>query len=822
MDLKVLAIEDNPEDAAIYRRVLCGRDQSGCQLRHAETAEEGLSLYDRERPDCVLLDYNLPDCTGLDVVAVLLERDDPLVPVIMLTGSGHEAVAVEALKLGVRDYLVKDVDGEYTRLLPLVLDRVMQEQQLRVQELQHEAALAEYRNQLEELVDERTQQLRKSEQRAHAIIETIAEGLVILDEAGETIFSNPQAQRLLGDWGLQMDEALIRDMDTPGECYEQVITSADGRKRVLEARWTWMAQAESHGEEQTRLFSLSDITERHRVDELQSRLSLILDAIPELVAFADSEYRVEYINPAGRSLLGIGPEDDVSPLRLLDLFPDEAQAGIRDNILASLPVMIRWHGESNLRTQEGRPLPAEQSLICHKTPSGQVDFFSTIARDIRERKDYERQLERSALYDHLTGLPNRALLLNRLGKAIKQCARNPDYSYAVLFIDLDRFKRVNDSLGHKAGDILLCEVADRFSRCLRAEDTLARFSGDEFTILVQKQEWVASAGRLAERLLTALHEPVVLDGNRVQVSASIGIAVGNASHKYPEELLRNADLAMYRGKAKGGGAWEMFDESMAIEASRRIKLEDELHSALEQDQFYLCYQPIFSLSGQGLTSFEALVRWNHPVHGPISPEEFIFIAELSGQILAIGEWVLRTACWQLVEWHRAFANSSHLGISVNLSPRQFDQDGFVEMVAGILQETGVRPDQVTLEITEGIIMKNTTRNIAILQRLQDLGLRLSMDDFGTGYSSLSYLHRFPLNTLKIDRSFIQGLNDGVSRGRIVETIITLAKQLDMNVVAEGVEQLEHVEFLEHLGCDFAQGYYFGKPLEIESAKQLLH
>jgi diguanylate cyclase (GGDEF)-like protein len=431
------------------------------------------------------------------------------------------------------------------------------------------------------------------------------------------------------------------------------------------------------------------------------------------------------------------------------------------------------------------------------------------------------ELQRDALYDPLTGLPNHVLFRERLAHMLQRAKRRAEYRFAVLFLDLDRFKVVNDSLGHHVGDELLAAVAGRLKASLRLEDTVARLGGDEFAILLENIDDIADATRVAERIQRELSAPINLSGYEVFTSTSIGIALSTSSYDQPEYLLRNADMAMYRAKASGRARYEVFDRAMHAEALARLQMETDLRHAIEHRQFHLHYQPVVSLASGRITGFEALLRWNHPVHGPIPPADFIPLAEETGMIVEIGQWVLAEACRTLHGWRGAVGRGEPLTIGVNLSARQVAQPGLVDRVAAALREAGLEPHELVLEITESVIVENTAVATDTLERLEALGVGIYMDDFGTGYSSLSYLHRLPLDALKIDRSFIRQLETDDRHLQLVRTILTLAKSVGVRVVAEGVETEYQLRHLRDLGADAVQGYFCSPPLDPAAAEALL-
>jgi diguanylate cyclase (GGDEF)-like protein len=421
----------------------------------------------------------------------------------------------------------------------------------------------------------------------------------------------------------------------------------------------------------------------------------------------------------------------------------------------------------------------------------------------------------------LTGLSNRALFMDRLGRLVSRVRRHSDYLFAVIWLDIDRFKVVNDSLGHLIGDELLIQMGHRLEECLRASDTVARIGGDEFTILLDDIASTSDAIRVAERIHEALSEPFELNDQEIYTSASMGIALSAPEYERPEEIMRDADTAMYRAKALGKACHVVFDGSMHARAVALLELETSLRRAVERQEFRVHYQPIVSLDSEELIGFEALVRWQHPERGLVFPGDFISVAEDTGLVLPIGRWVLKAACRQLREWQARFPSAAPLWVSVNLSSKQLAQPDIAEQIRQVLEETGLPGRSLKLEITESMLMESIDSAATILEQLRALDIQVSVDDFGTGYSCLSYLHRLPLDTLKVDRSFVAGLGLDDERSAIVRTVITLAHNLGMQVVAEGVETREQVDLLSALGCRYGQGYLFSKPVDGEKAEQLI-
>ena len=441
-----------------------------------------------------------------------------------------------------------------------------------------------------------------------------------------------------------------------------------------------------------------------------------------------------------------------------------------------------------------------------------------LTREVAERKQVEQQLLHNAFHDGLTGLANRALFMDHLQLALGRAQRHETYRFAVLFLDLDRFKVINDSLGHMAGDQLLVEIARRLETVMRPGDTVSRLGGDEFAILLDDLRDVCEAEAVAGRLQRELAASCNLVGHEVFTTASIGIALSSADYHRPEDLLRDADTAMYRAKKLGKARYEVFEQSMHARAMDLLGLERDLRGAVERGELFLQYQPIVSLDTGALRGFEALVRWQHPERGLIPPAKFIPIAEETGLILPIGRWVLGEACRQMRQWQLLSPADGQLPINVNLSGKQFMQPDLLDQIQAVLRETGLDPRSLKLEITESVVMDNIETATDTLEQLRALGVELGIDDFGTGYSSLSYLQRFPVGTLKIDRSFISRITESDGTAEIIRTIMKLAQTLGMDVVAEGVETEQQRAQLRALECESGQGYYFSMPMDRDAAE----
>ena len=574
---------------------------------------------------------------------------------------------------------------------------------------------------------------------------------------------------------------------------------------------------------------MSELAEaEQRVLEVsEQRFRALTEGSSDLIVISDAGGALNYISNSIRGVLGYD-KDDPAVRDLIALAHEEDADRLR-GVLQSLAA-----GSEQVITLEARFRHSDGSWrwleVNARREFDQLSGIVVNARDISERKLVEQKLTHDAFHDPLTGLPNRALFTDRLQRAVNRVRRDPDYKFGVLFIDLDRFKVVNDSLGHTAGDRLICEVSDRLLNCIRqtvaercpaGDDTLARLGGDEFTVLLEELRDASDAIRVAERILARLQTAFTVNGVELFTTASIGIALSAPTYVSADDVLRSSDLAMYRAKGAGGSRIEVFDATMYVGAVNRLKLETDLRRAYERQEFEVFFQPIVLLEDSRIVGAEALIRWKHPERGYVSPAEFISVAEDTGLIVPIGKWVLREACRKFRELQLALPQASLNSVSVNLSAKEFGQPDVVENVRRVLAETGLSPQSLRLEITESATMGDIERVISVLNQLRALGVRISIDDFGTGYSSLSYLRRFPIDTLKIDRSFVKALDsDGESR-EIVRTIMSLAENLKMDVIAEGTETEAQINELRTMDCRYAQGYFFYKPMKPDQFAQLV-
>jgi PAS domain S-box-containing protein len=575
---------------------------------------------------------------------------------------------------------------------------------------------------------------------------------------------------------------------------------------------------------------------RRRLAERERLFHLITENAADMIAVVDRDGNRLYNSPAYERILGYRADELAGTSSVEQVHPDD-----RARILeAAQKAHLTGQGERleyRIRHKDGSWRVLESAASAIPGSNGETEGLVIVNRDITERKQAEALLEHRAFHDGLTNLPNRALLIDRLQRAISVSRRHRDFKFAVLFIDIDEFKVFNESMGHTAGDELLIQIARRLTACLRGADTvarglskdsqsfvgdntLARPGGDEFAVLAAELRDPSDAIRMSERIRERLAFPFAVNGHEIVVSASIGVAFCGSSIADAEEVLRDAEIAMYRAKNAGKGRCEVFDSAMQDEAVKRLQLETELRRALELEEFRVHYQPLVSLQNGQIVGFEALTRWQRP-QGLVMPGEFIAVADEIGIILPINRALLREACEQLRRWHALFPSDPPLTMSVNVTATQFAQPDLASQIEEILQQTGTDPCWVDLEITEDIAMGDAERSALALSQLKALGVRLSIDDFGTGYSSLCRLQRFPVDTLKIDRSFISGMDREPETLEIVRIIVMLAHNLGLTVVAEGIETQEQVDMLKHMGCEMGQGYLFSKPCDADSIEQLL-
>jgi len=556
---------------------------------------------------------------------------------------------------------------------------------------------------------------------------------------------------------------------------------------------------------------------RRQAEERVRILSRAVEQSPVSVVITDPEGRIEYVNPRFEQLSGYDSDEVIG--RNLDFtLPDEDSAKALSELWSTVSGGREWSGEFCSRRRDGQPLWEQVSVSPLTDTDGRITHHVVIKEDITVRRGYEEQLLRQAHYDPLTGLANRVLMLDRLNIALESADRN-DHKCALLVIDLDRFKNVNDSLGHSMGDNLLKESASRLSGCIGGGDTLARLGGDEFVVILPKVASARDAQQAANKIVEQFKHPFTIIGRQYWITASVGIALYPDDAKNPHLMLRNADLAMYKAKELGRNQYHFFTEDINQRLLKRLELEERVRKILERKELTLHYQPIYSLQGGFVTGLEALVRWRQPDGSIWAPNRFVPLAEEIGMIQAIDNWVLKTALRSIAPW--LSRSEGRLRLALNISSQQLQMPDFHQYVNEQLTANGVAPQQLELELTERLLIDNSERTQQNIQMLCEMGVRMSIDDFGTGYSSLGYLQNYPFHTLKIDRSFVSNIGLNTHTTRLIDTIITMGHGLGMELVAEGIESEQERQFLSKHGCDQGQGYLFSRPLPLERLRPIM-
>jgi diguanylate cyclase (GGDEF)-like protein/PAS domain S-box-containing protein len=681
--------------------------------------------------------------------------------------------------------------------------------------------------------------LREAEERFRRSFNDAAIGMALVGTDGRFLRTNRSLCNMLGYREVELLGKTFQDITHPDDLdadLDQVRRMLVGEIRTyqMEKRyfhkeghvvWALLSVSMVHDEEGEPLYFVSqiqDISERKRAEQkiraAEQRYRTLVEQIPAVTYIdpVDDPETSLYTSPQIEQMLGYTPQEWQNE----KLWPKRLHPDDRERILAADKRFEAGGGEPfreeyRLLAKDDSVVWVREEAVLVRDEAGEPLYWQGVFYDLTERKALEERLHYQAFHDYLTDLPNRQLFMDRLGQALRRTRRWHN-QVAVLFMDLDGFKVVNDSLGHEVGDLLLTVVAQRLWRCLRPEDTLARFGGDEFVMLIEAVDDPAQAVRVAERITEELRRPFIMEGRDLYVIASIGISLGDARTHDTDDLLREADTAMYRVKDEGGD-FRVFNPAMYERAFSRLEVENDLRRAIEEEEFVVHYQSIVDLQTGELWGMEALVRWDHPERGLLEPSEFVPVAEESDLVIPMGEQILRESCFRAKEWQEENPRIPPLVMSVNLSASQLSRLDLADTVERVLGETGLEGSCLILDVTETVYVKVLAGNTAMLDRLRGLGVRFSIDDFGTGYSSLSYLKRLPADAIKIDQSFVKGLTEDVDDTAVVRMIIELAHTLSLEVIAEGVETEEQATLLKEMGCDFAQGYHFSKPLPSEAA-----
>jgi len=676
-------------------------------------------------------------------------------------------------------------------------------------------------------------ELHTSEQRYRALVEDQAQlicqsgpdGTLRFVNTAYAAFHGSTPERLIGrnyldlldgeDRAATVEFLSALSAAQPVRTFERQTRRADGERRWH--LWNVRAFVDGAGAVESLQAVGTDITERRRTERRLRQLSQAVEQSPVSVVITDTRGDIAYVNPQFERVSGYAA-DEVMGRNPRILKSGHSPDWVYREMWRTIADGGTWQGEFHNKCKDGSMIWERASISPILDGAGEISNYLCLKEDITLHKEYEAKLVRQATFDEATNLPNRFLAIDRLGQAINN-ARRHNRKVAVLFVDLDNFKTVNDTLGHAAGDNVLRLAGERFLGNVRGGDTVARLGGDEFMIVLGELTESGDAEVVAEKLVAQFNDPLQLEGGDQFVTTSIGIAVFPEDGTEPQALMRNADAAMYRVKQSGRNGYQFFTREIGRQTRTRVEIEKQLRHAMERGEFQLHYQSIADIDSRGIHHAEALLRWHNVELGDVPPDRFIRIAEETGLITTIGEWVLRTACRQARDWGRAGLPLAW--VSVNVSSRQFRNKDFVERITAILQETGMPPDSLNLEITESVLMDEFREIEEKLFRLSDMGIRMTIDDFGTGYSSLSYLRRFPVRTLKIDKSFIFDLMTDPNEAKLVEAIVAMGRSLGLEVIAEGVEETEQMDFLRRLGCDMGQGFLISEPVPADQFAGLL-
>jgi diguanylate cyclase (GGDEF)-like protein/PAS domain S-box-containing protein len=750
---------------------------------------------------------------------------------VLPSGGGQAGRLRELVTAGADDCLVPPCDAELIDLRLTLVERWIAE-----------ATTAARTEEALELTHRRAEEaLRESEERYRSLFHGVPVGLYRTTPEGRMLDANDALVRILGYPGREaLMEVNVRDLYVdPGDRHEwQVSVESDGgasslsfearlrrfQGSVIWARFSLQAFRDGEGRIIRYEGALEDVTGRRQAEAAlrasEERFRSLVQNSSDMIAILEQSGSVRYESPSHQRVLGSAPDEHLGRSFLDLVHPLD-----RPTVAAALRSLVDQPGDITTLEYRRRHRDGDwkfiestaSNLLAHPAVAGLV----LNSHDITDRKQAEERLIHDALHDELTGLPNRALFMDRLRQSMERSRREPERLTIVLFLDIDRFKIVNDSLGHLVGDELLVQISGSLVAALRPTDTIARVGGDEFAILLDGAKDAADAEQIAARIHERLTAPINLRGHEIFLTASVGIAMHTPEYERPEDLLRDADTAMYRAKSMGPACHVMFNRGMHQFVMARLQLETDLRRALERDQLRVFYQPFVDLRTGEVSGFEALLRWAHPRHGTILPDEFLSVAEETGLIVPMGRYVLEEACRRIRELQDLHPEHRRLRLSVNLSNKQFFQADLFDQVRRALLSSGLPPECLGLEITEGVIIQHAESANTRFGRLKSLGVQLYLDDFGKGYSSLNYLHRFPMDILKIDRSFVSRIEEAEGNLAILEAIVTLAHQLGMEVVAEGIQTAGQVKKLRALGCEYGQGYLFSKPVSGEEIEDLI-
>jgi diguanylate cyclase (GGDEF)-like protein/PAS domain S-box-containing protein len=825
--VSVLYVEDQDdvrEDLALFLSRRCAR------VDVARNGQEGLEKFKDGHQDVVVTDIRMPVMDGLEMINQI-KKIRKETPVILLTAYNETDFFLRAIDIGIDRYVNKPAAPE------------------KIARTVYQTALTRFQ----------ARELEKVREHFRQIVETSQEGICEVDIEGRITFLNQRMAAMLGyemgemrgrpwfDFVCPKTKSLVlacyrecfgdfltpaTSLKQPPNCLAICLRNGRGTSEMFDLKlickdgsyiWTTLSVSQmldGSGTPVGMLGMLTDITDRQKALARIQLLAQVFDSTAESIMIFDANKAILDVNTAFTATTGFTPREAIGRKHWLVRTKSRDKTAYQ-LMWDTLTTYGHWHGEVHGRRKNGEVYPQLLNMGVVRNNQGEISNYIGIFSDISDLKRSQEQIEYMATHDPLTGLPNRNLFYDRLQHSLDKASRS-GAQLAVLFMDLDNFKTINDTLGHEMGDLLLTQMADRLRACTRKHDTIARMGGDEFTVLAEdlRASVEETVSATAERMIASLSLPFDLGGRETFISASVGVALYPKDGKHLETLLKNADTAMYQAKKRGKNNYQFFSQVMNAGASERAAIESGLRQALSRGEFFLVYQPQMQLDSKQVIGLEALLRWNHPERGVVLPDEFLRIAETTGLIVPMGDWVLQAVCGQIREWMQQ--GVPDLRVAVNLSARQFKEKALAGTIRRILDEHKVPASNLELELTESTVMNDPESAAATLQQLKDMGMRLAIEDFGTGYSSLQYLKHFLIDSLKIDSRFTRYIATDAADQAIATAIITMGHSMNMNVIAEGVETAQQFEFLRTQGCDMAQGYYIDQPLSVANATTAIH
>ncbi|MEM9002048.1 MAG: EAL domain-containing protein [Cyanobacteria bacterium P01_F01_bin.86] len=840
--IKVLFVEDDVIDQLAFKRLV---KQLNLLYEYtiAGSFKEAYSILERQFFHVAILDFELGDGTAIELISQLQEKH---IPFIVATGSGDEQLAVQIMQQGAYDYLIKDPERYYLTVLPITVEKAIAHKQYEAQlrlltyaihnvrdgiyitdenhrllfindalsqlcQCSPEAAI----NQPIQVLNQSNLTALKQAQEASVQEVNLLNIEVEMTRADGSSFTALLSESCLQEGETQIQVGLLRDISYLKQVEQDLQGARDGLEQQVEQRTAQLQKTNQALQTEIQEHKRTEI----RLRESEHRYASLAAAVPVGIFRTDAMGNCTYVNDRWCQITGLTLATAFRDTWQSCVHPDDRNQ-VASEWQRSLQNNCPGHFECRIQAPNHEVRWVYGQSVVEQDSDGHVIGYVITLTDIDALKQAQELIVHNALHDPLTDLPNRTLLLERLKLAINRAKRFENYRYAVLFLDLDRFKVVNDSLGHAVGDQLLIAIAKRLQMRLRNMDLVARLGGDEFVVLLEDISDTEIIIQIVERILKDCQTPLSINGYEIFTGLSIGIVLGDQAYHQASDLIRDADIAMYQAKEQESNSYKFFDANMHTQILQRLTLETDLRKALEQEELTVYYQPVFNLLENKLVGFEALVRWQHLTRGLIAPDDFVPIAEETGLIISLDKLMLSRSFQQIATWRRKFPRFFPLKVSVNLSAQDLRQASLIQDIDDILTHTRLEGDSINLEITESMLIEDIDQTIELLTQLASRNIQISIDDFGTGYSSLSYLHRLPVHNLKIDRSFVGQMQTGDRNYKVVSTIIALSKQLGLTVVAEGIENLLQLQQLQKLGCQLGQGYLFSKPLEAHEIEKL--